>query len=109
MKLTKEILKELILEVIEIGAEMEEAPKVLEEISDFILSIPSDPENEFFADQAALEKAVEMTKDQMKVYSDFVKQLHFNMKGKINRKYGLGPAYSKSQEFRNMTQFMEYF
>ena len=113
MKLTEEILKRMIREAISIGDTMHgELPPEVDKLSDFILSIPDDPNSDpdshvQLADQAYLQQAKELTEALMKKYSDLLEQLHFNMRGKIMRKYGL--AIFGRKEHRNMVQFFELF
>ena len=114
MKLTEEKLKQLIREMISIGDTMDgELPPEVDKLSDFILSIPDDPNNDPdryipLADQSQLQQAKELAESLMKKYSDLLEQLRFNMKGKINRRYGLGSGAS-ARPFRNMIQFLELF
>ena len=109
MKLTEAKLKQLIREMISIGDTMDDAPDELNKLSDFILSIPSDPNNESWASESHLNQAKSLAETFMDQYSDFLKQLKFNMQGKINRKYGPSSQSTASQEYRNMVQFFELF
>ena len=114
MKLTEEILKRLIKEAISIGDTMDDLPPEVDKLSDFILSIPDDPKSDpdhyvMLADQGLLQQAKMLTEALMEKYSDLLEQLHFNMRGKITRKYGMGFYSPHNKEYRNMIQFLELF
>ena len=112
MKLTEQILKRMIREAISIGDTTDDLPPEVDKLSDFILSIPDDPKSDpdshvQLADQSQLQQAKSLTEALMESYSDILEQLHFNMRGKIMRKYGL--AIWGRKEHRNMIQFFELF
>ena len=113
MKLTEAKLKQLIREMISIGDTMDgELPPEVDKLSDFILSIPDDPNSDpdshvQLADQAYLQQAKMLADALMENYSDLLEQLQFNMRGKLMRKYGL--AIFGRKEHRNMIQFFELF
>ena len=114
MKLTEEILKRLIREAISIGDTMDDLPPEVDKLSDFILSIPDDPESDpdhyvQLADQALLQQAKMLAEALMGEYSDLLEILRFNMKSKIRKKYGMGISQTTTNEYRNMIQFLELF
>ena len=113
MKLTEAKLKQMIKEMMSIGDTMEDLPPEVDKLSDFILSIPDDPNSDPdryipLADQAQLQQAKMLAEALMEKYSDLLEQLKFNMKGKISSRYGLGSGAS-TKPFRNMIQFLELF
>ena len=115
MKLTEKILKRMIIEAISIGDTMDgDIPPEVDNLSDFILSIPDDPKSDpdnyvQLADQVQLQRAKMSAEALMKNYSDLLQQLKFNMRGKMMRRYGMGSSMSSSKEYRNMVQFLELF
>ena len=115
MRLTEEILKQLIREAISIGDTMDDLPPEVDKLSDFILSIPDDPKSDpdsyvQLADQTQLQQAKMLAESLMENYSDLLEQLKFNMRAKIRRMYGDGiVALGMSKEYRNLIQFLELF
>ena len=107
MRLTEQKLKQLIREMLSIGDTMEDLPPEVDELSDFILSIPDDENNN--PDRSKMQQAKTSTESLMKKYSDLLDQLRFNMKGKIARQHGPGISSTRSKEYRNMIQFLELF
>ena len=105
MKLTKEILKKMILEAISIGDTMDgDVPEELAKLGDFILSIPSDANGN--PDQSYLEQAKLMAETLMGEYSDFLEQLRNYINFKTNRLPSMGPSMEQQAA---ITQFFELF